>query len=151
MAQDSSLYAIGDTCYLKYYSIVGGVRVHKTIQLCKRSDVHDWWKKRGKRSFSSAVRELQRETMDKIQADAKAADAAVLALTQKATPGEMSVKTLWEQHYLPYCEQVLPVTGQSRRKPETVRGFKQIWKQHLSGHFGTVTLKDYEPAMGKRF
>ena len=72
--QDGSLYAVGDTCYLKYYIIADGERVHKTIQLCKRSDVHDWWKKRGKWGYSSAVRELQRETMDKIKADAKAAD-----------------------------------------------------------------------------
>ena len=34
--QDGSLYAIGDTCYLKYYIITDGKRVHKTIQLCKR-------------------------------------------------------------------------------------------------------------------
>jgi integrase len=149
--QDGSLYAIGDTCYLKYYIIADGKRVHKTIQLCKRSDVYDWWKKRGKCSFSSAVRELQRETMDKIKADAKAAEVAALALTQKATPGEMHVVDFWEQHYLPYIEAVVPLTGQPRRKLSTTRGFRQIWKQHLKGHFGATTLKDYEPAMGKRF
>ena len=149
--QDGSLYAIGDTCYLKYYIIADGKRVHKTIQLCKRDDVYDWWKKRGKCGFSSAVRELQRETMDKIKADAKAADTAALALTQKATPGEMRVVDFWEQHYLPYIEAVVPLTGQPRRKLSTTRGFRQIWKQHLKGHFGATTLKDYEPAMGKRF
>ena len=31
--QDGSLYAVGDTCYLKYYIITDGERVHKTIQL----------------------------------------------------------------------------------------------------------------------
>jgi hypothetical protein len=35
--QHGSLNAIGDTCYLKYYIIVDGKRVHKTIQLCKRA------------------------------------------------------------------------------------------------------------------
>lgn len=151
---DGSLYTIGDTCYLKYYiksHVVDGKREHKTVKLCKRSDVHNWWKKRGKWGYSSAVRELQRETMDKIKADVKAADAAVLALTQKATPGEMRVVDFWEQHYLPYIEAVVPLTGMPRRKSSTTRGFKQIWNQHLKGHFGEVTLKDYEPAMGKRF
>jgi integrase len=151
MAQDGSLYAVGDTCYLKYYIIVDGMRKHKTVQLCKRDDVRYWREKRGKWSFSSGVRELQRETMDKVKADAKAAEFAALALTRKATPGEMRVTDFWEQKYLPYIEAVLPLTGQPRRKASTIRGFKQIWKQHLKSHFGVTMLKDYEPAMGKRF
>lgn len=151
MAQDGSLYVVGDTCYLKYYIIVDGKRKHKTVQLCKRDDVRYWREKRGKWSFSSGVRELQRETMDKVKADAKAAEVAALALTRKATPGEMRIVTFWEQHYLPYIEAVIPLTGQPRRKASTIRGFKQIWKQHLKGHFGETMLKDYEPAMGKRF
>lgn len=80
--RDGSLYAVGDTCYLKYYIIADGERVHKTIQLCKRSDVYDWWKKRGQWGYSSAVRELQRGKMDEIKAEAKAAEAAALALTR---------------------------------------------------------------------
>lgn len=149
--QDGSLYVNGDTCYLKYYIITDGKRVHKTIQLCDRDDVHDWWKKRGKWGYSSAVRELQRETMDKIRSDAKAAELAAVAATKKATPGEMRIVAFWEQHYLPYIEAVVPLTKQPRRKASTVRGFKQIWNQHLKSHFGATTLKDYEPAMGKRF
>ena len=150
--RDGSLYAVGDTCYLKYYIIEDGERVHKTIQLCKRSDVYDWWKKRGKWGFSSAVRELQRETMDEIKAD-EAKRIAALA-PRSATPGDMQVVTFWEQRYLPYIEGVITLKNQPtqpRRKPSTVRGFKQIWKQHLKAHFATTTLKDYEPAMGKRF
>jgi integrase len=171
MAQDGSLYAVGNTCYLKYYNIVDGKRVHKTIQLCKRSDVHDWWKKRGKWGFSSAVEKLQRETMDKIRAKAKAAEDSALAATRPPKPEEMSVVDFWEMPILPICdangkpikgylaylEEILPLTGQPRRKPETIRGFKQIWKQHLSGHFaGTppakpMTLCEYQPKHGKRF
>jgi integrase len=151
---DGSLYVVGHTCYLKYYIIADGRRVHKTIQLCKRSDVNDWWYKRGKWGFSSAVRDLQRETMDKVRADAKAAAVVALALTKGTTPGEMRVVDFWEQHYLPYIEGVITLKNQPiqpRRKPSTVRGFKQIWKQHLKGHIGTTTLKEYEPSMGKRF
>jgi hypothetical protein len=39
MNQDGSLFAIGDTCYLKYYIIEDGDRVHKTIRLCEKSEV----------------------------------------------------------------------------------------------------------------
>jgi integrase len=67
------------------------------------------------------------------------------------TPGEMRVVDFWERVYLPYIEAVVPLTGQPRRKPSTTRGFKQIWKQHLKAHFGTLPLKEYEPAMEKRF
>jgi hypothetical protein len=67
--KDGSLYAIGDTCYLKFYTIKDGNRVHKTIRLCEKSDLHTWWRKKGRWGFSSAVRDLQRETMDKIKAD----------------------------------------------------------------------------------
>jgi len=165
MTQDGSLYAVGDTCYLKYY-IIGpdGKRLHKTITLCKRSDVHDWWKKKGKWGFSSAVRSLQRETMDRIKAEAKAAEARKRAAEEPPTE-EMSVVDLWEmptlpirdangkpiQGYLAYIEAVVPLTGQPRRKPETIRGFKQIWKQHLSGHFAGMTLREYLPKHGNRF
>src|SRR5450755_417394 len=89
--QDGSLYVVGGTCYLKYYIIEDGTRVHKTILLCKRSDVYDWWKKRGKWGFSSAVRTLQRETMDKIRRDADDCKTAALALLRQPTPGEMRV------------------------------------------------------------
>jgi hypothetical protein len=154
MNQDGSLFAIGDTCYLKYYIIEDGDRVHKTIRLCEKSDVYDWSSKprngRRKYSFSRPVRDLQRQTMARIKADADAAQASALALTQ-VTPGEMRVVDFWDQVYLPYIEAVVPLTGQPRRKPSTTRGFKQIWKQHLKAHFGTLTLKEYEPAMGKRF
>src|ERR1039458_10160271 len=150
--QDGSLYVVGDTCYLKYYIIEDGERVHKTIQLCKRSDrrdVYDWWKKRGKWGFSSAVRTLQRETMDKVKAD-EAKRAAALAPVP-SVPGDMGVVAFWETRYLPYIEAIVPLTGQPRRKRSTTRGFRQIWNQHLKAHFGDVALKDYEPAMGKRF
>jgi hypothetical protein len=147
MNQDGSLFAVGDTCYLKYYIIEAGNRVHKTIQLCKRSDVYTWWKKKGRWGFSSSVRDLQRQTMARIKVDADAAQASALARTH-VTPGEMRVVDFWEQVYLPYLEAVVPLTGMPRRKPSTTRGFKQIWKQHLRGHFGTLTLKQYEPALG---
>jgi integrase len=163
--QDGTLFVVGNACYLKYYTIgTDGERARHTVRLCAKSDVYDWSskakkgskkrkKKKGSKkrkwSFSRAVVELQRETMGRLKAEASAAQAAALA-GQKATPGEMRVVDLWDTKYLPYLEAIVPLTGLPRRRPSTVRGFKQIWNQHLKAHFGTTTLKDYEPAMGKR-
>lgn len=63
----------------------------------------------------------------------------------------MPVVDFWERQYLPYCESIVPLTGLPRKRPSTVRGYKQIWNQHLKKHFGTVTLQDYEPSMGTDF
>jgi len=151
MAQQGSLYVVGtgadSCCYLKYRTTDDtGNRVHKTVLLCKHSDVHDWWFKRGKWGFSSAVRDLQRETMQRINAEAKAAEAP-----HPDDKGATQISYFWEKVFLPYCEEVRQITGQPRNKPSTVRGFKQIWNQHLKGHFAEMTLALYEPVMGTDF
>lgn len=149
MTQDGSLFAIGDTCYLKFYHVVDGRRVHKTIQLCKRDDVHDWSRKnrngRTRWSFSSAVRDRQRQEIERIKSEQRAEEA------KTTSSGDMRVADFWETEFLPYCETVREVTGEPRMKPSTVRGFKQIWNQHLKSHFGETTLRQYEPATGTRF
>ena len=46
------------------------------------------------------------------------------------------------------------LTCPSRKKiseHSTVHGYKQIWGQHLSTHFGTTALKDYKTHMGSLF
>jgi integrase len=63
---------------------------------------------------------------------------------------DMAVSLFWER-YLLYCEEILPLTGASRKKPSTVRSYKQIWRQHLSLHFGKLTLREYEPHHGTQF
>jgi hypothetical protein len=64
---------------------------------------------------------------------------------------DMSVVDYWEKVYLPYCEEIVKLTGQPRKKPSTLKGYRQIWKQHLKDHFGKLTLQEYEPRMGTRF
>ena len=64
---------------------------------------------------------------------------------------DMSIADFWEQRYLPYCEEILPLTGKSRKRASTMQSYKQIWRQHLAAHFGKLLLHEYEPAMGKRF
>jgi hypothetical protein len=49
---------------------------------------------------------------------------------------DMKVVDYWDQIYLPYCEEVVKLTGQPRKKPSTLRGYKQIWKQRLKAHSG---------------
>lgn len=155
MSQQGSLYVVGSgadsTCYLKYRTTdESGDRVHKTVLLCKRDEAYDWWFKRGKWGFSSAVRDLQRTTMEKINAATKALELAKATKLGPKDSGDLRISDFWEIDFLPYCEKVRDVTGEPRMKPSTVRGFKQIWNQHLKKHFGEMTLKQYEPVMGTR-
>jgi hypothetical protein len=136
---------IGNTCYLKYYTMKDGQRVRKTVRLCSKAGVYDWsskakrGSKKRKWSYSRPVIELQRETMAKIKAEQA-------ALTSPSD--NVRIVDFWDRVYLPYLEAIVPLTGEQRRAPSTVRGFKQIWNQHLKAHFGDTTLKAYEPAMG---
>ena len=61
---------------------------------------------------------------------------------------DMPVSEFWEHHYLPYCEKEWKGTGM---RASTVRGFKQVWNQHLKKHFGSLTLQDYSADMARRF
>jgi len=49
------------------------------------------------------------------------------------------------------AKSIVKLTGEPRNKPSTIRGYKQIWKQHLEAHFGKLTLQEYEPHLGTRF
>jgi integrase len=64
---------------------------------------------------------------------------------------DMFIRDFWDQIYLRYCTEIIKVTGRPRKKPSTVRGYKQIWNQHLKEHFGELTLRQYEPRLGARF
>jgi len=149
--QEGTLFAIGDTCYLKYRitELKDGtpVRVHKTVPLCEKSDKYTWWSKqkngRTRWGFSGAIHDLRDEKMAEVRAK--------MQVEYSADAEDMSVVNFWEQRYLPYLEEVIQLTGQSRKKPSTVRGYTQIWTQHLKAHFGTMSLREYEPFTGTRF
>jgi integrase len=69
------------------------------------------------------------------------------------TKEDQSIVVYWEKRYLPYCEETIavgPRAGQQRLKPSTLRGYKQVYRQHLKDHFGNCTLQKYQPAMGVR-
>jgi integrase len=67
------------------------------------------------------------------------------------TAEDMPVTEFWEDHYLPYCEKEWKGTGM---RASTVRGFKQVWKQHLKDHFNSktpITLQEYTADQARRF
>lgn len=71
--------------------------------------------------------------------------------TATLTEQDMTIGQFWQERYLPYCEQIVKLTGEPRKKASTIRGYMQIWRQHLETHFGKLTLQEYEPHLGTRF
>jgi hypothetical protein len=63
------------------------------------------------------------------------------------TVEDMTAVDFWERHYRPYCEKEWKGTGM---RTSTVRGFTQVWNQHLKNHFGTLTLQKYTADMALR-
>jgi integrase len=151
--QEGTLFAIGDTCYLKYRTneMKDGtpVRVHKTILLCKKSDKYTWWSKqkngRTRWGFSSAIRDLRDEKMAEVRAR--------MQVEYSAGAEDRKVVEYWDNRFLPWCQEELQTgqrKGQPRLKPSTLRGYKQVYKRHLKDHFNNCTLQEYQPAMGVR-
>jgi integrase len=78
---------------------------------------------------------------------------AKVSTTPTVTADDMRVVDYWEQRFLPYCQEELktgPRKGESRLKPSTLRGYKQVYSQHLKDHFGNITLQKYQPRMGSK-
>jgi len=130
--QDGRIYEASGKFYVQYRVAVNGERVQRSHFLCNKDDRH--------RSKSDrAVKMLSRDFMATVNA-------------QTETPGQdVRISDFWEQRYLPYCEEIVQLTGQPRKTPATVRGDKQIWNQHLKTHFGKMTFQDYTPHTGTRF
>jgi hypothetical protein len=61
----------------------------------------------------------------------------------RANQSEFTIVDYWTGTYLPYAERNL--------RASTVRGYKQIWSQHLEKHFGATTMRDYTTGMASRF
>jgi integrase len=132
--QSGTIYEASGSFYVRYVtgttlSKSGKPRpVQRSHRLCAKDD-------RYYSSKAKAVKLLAQEFMLTIN-------------RQEPSVGEdMSIAAFWEQRYLPYCEEVI-VGGRPRKKPSTVRGYRQIWAQHLKAHFGTVTLQQYQARQG---
>ena len=140
MAQNGYVYegSDGKSFHVRYYvtEIVDGqpVRKQRSHKLCDRN------RHTGHGTVASdKVRLLAQEFMLKINRTEQ---------TSHTLQQDMPIADFWKDHYLPYNEAIVKLTGTPRKKPSTLRGYKQIWKQHLEKHFGKMTLQQYEPNHG---
>jgi integrase len=89
--------------------------------------------------------------------DSRIEELAARELAKTGTPDapakDQLVVDYWNKTFMPYCEAKLstgPRSGQQRLKPSTLRGYRQIFHQFLSGAWAGVTLRQYKTAMGDR-
>jgi integrase len=120
--------------YLQYYQ--NGAR--KTVQLAPVNREHN-------SASCRAIRLLRQKHMMGV------------TLTPRNTAKDIRVVDFWEHHYLPYCDAADETTKPSEKwkgtgmRASTVRGFKQVWKQHLKDHFGNATIQTYRAEAARRF
>jgi integrase len=132
--QRGYIYEAFNAFHVRYYTTIDGVRKQKSHRLCTKD------RNTGCGSASAqAVRNLCEDFMRTVSQTQQTSD----SLEQN-----MLVTEFYERHYLPYCEEILPLTGKPRKKPSTMRGYRQIFEQHLKPHFGNITLQAYEPKFG---
>jgi integrase len=132
-------YSVGTTT-----SAAGKPRpIQKTHRLCSKDDKHYSTKIKGPSGKTRTV---------PCKAVRLLADTFMLGINQNhdAEGEDMTVAAFWETRFLPYCEEIV-VGGRPRRKPSTMRGYKQIWEQHLKAHFGKRMLREYRAAWGSAF
>jgi integrase len=112
--------------HVRYYTteIQDGepVRVQKSTLLCHKDAKH----------FSTKCKAVRLLCEDFMRTVNVATDGA----TEK-------IATFWERTYLPFVVENM--------KASTVSGYKQIWKQHLSGHFNGMTLQEYKTHQASAF
>ncbi|HXZ32195.1 MAG TPA: site-specific integrase [Terriglobales bacterium] len=147
--QTGYVYEASGALYIRYWTteIVDGKpqRVQRSEYLCDVDERRyiSRVKKKGeiRLVLSSGAKLARNEFMQRIN-------------SQNATrrPGQdMPIVAFWETRFLPYCKEIVALTGEPRRKPSTISGYEQIWNQHLKHHFGETTLQEYEPSMGMEF
>jgi integrase len=122
--QSGHIYEASGAFFVRYYisAIVDGkaTRVQRSYRLCGKDD-------RYHSRTCKAVKQKAADHMDTVNANA-------------APVNDQTIAAFWEKTYLPFAEENL--------RASTVHGYKQIWGQHLSVHFGTTALKDYKTHMG---
>ena len=138
--QRGYIYEAFNAFHVRYYAteIVDGqpVRKQRSQRLCEKD------RSKGFGSPSAmAVRSKCEEFMRTINEREQ---------TAHGSTQDMMATTFWNTVYLPYIEELTPVTGRTRLKRSTVKGYKQIWNQHLEKHFASSTLLGYEPERGGR-
>ncbi|GAC1510746.1 MAG: hypothetical protein NVS1B11_17940 [Terriglobales bacterium] len=133
--QKGRIYEASGAFYVQYRVtiVADGVskRVQRSHRLCEKNQLY----------YSKKCKELK-----------LLRDEFMLGVNKAPSrPGSpVRIADFWDR-YEAHCTEFMPVKGRARNTPATVRGFKQIWKQHLQAHFGNMTLREYEPRMGSAF
>jgi integrase len=124
--QSGYIYEASGAFFVRYYvtEIVDGkpARVQRSERLCSKDDKY----------HSRTCKPVKQK-----------AAAHMKTVNANTAPNDQTVVHFWEKTYLPFAEENL--------RASTVHGYKQIWGQHLSVHFGTTALKDYKTHMGSLF
>jgi integrase len=126
------VYLQHDAWYLQFY--IKEMRVGDVVRLRRSVFLH-----KKDREHSTATCRAIKLLRDK--------ELTKLSTAPTITAEDMKVVDFWETQYLPYCEKEWKGTGM---RASTVRGFKQVWKQHLKHHFSTITLQKYTAEMARR-
>jgi integrase len=125
--QSGHIYEASGAFFVRYYvsEIIDGQqkRVQRSERLCGKDDKYH-------SRTCKAVKQKAAEHMETVNANT-------------APVNDQTVATFWEKTYLPFAEENL--------RHSTVHGYKQIWGQHLSVHFGQMLLKDYKTHIGSLF
>ena len=129
--QTGYIYEAFGSFHVRYYVTENRdgklVRAQKSHKLCRKDA------KKYKSATCLAVKNLCTDFLkDKVNAPARI-----------TTGNEVKIADFWKEKYLPYVE--------ARLKPSTLRGYQQIWRQHLKDHFADQTLHAYEAKLGQRF
>jgi integrase len=113
--------------HIRFYQteLVDGIpkRVQKSHLLCHKDQKHY-------SATCKPVKSLRDEFMRKIN-------------VAQANEQDMRIVDFWEQRYLPFV--------QANMKPSTLRGYRQIWRQHLKSHFADLSLQNYRTHYGSQF
>jgi integrase len=122
----------GSTWYIKYRE----AGQQKTTKLARKDDTYH--------SEKTVRRLLANGFMAKVNAQETQRASGIVS--PDATV--ITVTDFWTNRFLPYCETEWKGEGM---KTSTVYGYKQVWRQHLSDHFGNRTLLEYTTADGTAF
>jgi integrase len=99
--------------HVRYYITENGVRVQKSHRLCSIKD-----------GANKAKQLLTEFLADRVNIG-------------RENAGPMRVVAFWDDVYWPFLE------NDSALKPSTIHGYKQVWREHLQLHFGTLCLHEY--------
>jgi len=99
--------------HVRYYTTENGLRVQKSHRLCSIKD--------GANKAKQLLTDFLKDHVN----------------IGKENTGPMGVVKFWDDVYLPFLEE------DSGLKPSTIHGYKQVWREHLQSHFGTIQLHEY--------